>query len=86
MAALLAYLGVRSSSTVRLQAHLNGAFRTLMDEWQTERAAHIVRISELESEVRRQRGEINQHIQINQSLTHQLERVTRGRESDASGI
>lgn len=74
MAALLGFFGARFTGVAQLQAGLNDAFRTLMDEWQTERAQHIARISELESEVLRQRGAINAGIQREQSLLRLLER------------
>ena len=74
VAALLGWFGALSTRTAPQQMALNDAFRTLMDELQNERAQHIVRISELESEVIRQRGEIAQHLQIAASLQHQVDR------------
>ena len=73
--AALGWFGARYTAIAPLQTSLNDAFRTLMDEWQTERAAHIARISELEGEVLRQRGVINQGLQREQSLQHAYERL-----------
>ncbi len=72
---LLGFFGARFTATAPLQASLNDAFRSLMDEWQTERAQHIARISELEAEVLRQRGVINQHLQLQASLQHNYDRL-----------
>lgn len=58
--AVLGYLGARYTATAPLQSSLNDAFRSLTDELQTERARLIVRISELEGEIIRQRGVINE--------------------------
>lgn len=60
--ALLGYFGARFTGTAQQQTALNDAFRSLVEELQDERAHHIARISELESEVLRQRGAINNHL------------------------
>lgn len=72
--AAIGFLGSRSTAVAPLQSALNDAFRSLMDEWQAERAQHIARISELEGEVRRQRSVINQGLQREESQTRLLER------------
>ncbi len=72
---VLALFGVRYTARAPLQATLNDAFRTLMDEWQTERAQLTARILELEAMALVDRGQINQHIQISQSLQRNLEHL-----------
>lgn len=59
---LLGYFGARSTAIAPLQVAMNDAFRSVMEELQEDRARCIARISVLESEIRRQRGEINQHL------------------------
>ena len=56
--AVLGYFGVRSTRTAPLQEALNGAFTTLVDELQTDRARLVARISELESDVTSRESEI----------------------------
>ncbi len=80
LTAVLALFGVRYTARAPLQVTLNDAFRTLMNEWQSEKSRLLARISELEAEVRRQRGEINQHIQVTQSLEHRIQRMLEDRE------
>ncbi len=80
-AALLAWSAARYSQRAPLQESLNAAFRSVMDELQTERARLIARISELESdltnreaEIIRLRGEVRQHLQIQQSQHRLLDK------------
>lgn len=75
VAAALGWFGARYTAAAPLQSSLNDAFRTFMEECQNERAQHIARILELESEILRQRGEINQHLQIQASLQHNYDRL-----------
>lgn len=74
-AAALGYFAARRTAIAPLQASLNDAFRSAMASWQTERAQLIARVSELEGEVLRQRGEINNHLQIIQSQQRRIERA-----------
>lgn len=74
---VLGYFAARYTATAPLQASLNDAFRTLMDQWQERLAQLTVRNSELEAEVLRQRGVINSNIQSIDSLNRNLERKQR---------
>lgn len=71
--AVFGFFGARFTATAPLQASLNDAFRSLMEELQTQHAQDSVRILELEREVLRLRGENNQYIQVNRSATRLLE-------------
>lgn len=75
--AVLGYFGTRFSATAPLQASLNTAFRSLMEEWQSERARLTARISELEGEVLRQRGVINQGLAREGALQRRIEKMER---------
>lgn len=84
----LSYLGVQSTRTAPLQEALNGAFTSLMDELQTDRARLLARILELEAqntelhddvktregEIQRLRGEIRGNQQREDSLRRWAER------------
>ncbi len=76
--ALLGLFGVRSSQAAPLQLSVNDAFRTLIGELQEERATLIVRISELEAEVLRQRGVINQGLAREAALGRALAKLGVG--------
>jgi hypothetical protein len=71
---LLTFLGVRFSQTAPLQVAMNDAFRALMAEFQSDRLAHTVRISELEGEIQRLRGELRSSQQTEISLRHFVKR------------
>ncbi len=75
LTAVLGYLGARFTAAAPLQESLNDAFRTLMEELQSAHARAIVRASELEAEIIRQRGELRQLEQRRQSLVHFIERA-----------
>lgn len=78
VAGLLAFLGARFTATAPLQLSLNDAFRSLMDEWQVERARLTARVFELEGEVLRQRGTINQGLAREAALMRRIERMGGG--------
>lgn len=80
--AALGYFGARYTATAPLQASMNDAFRTLMDEWQTQHAQDTARILELEAEVLRQRGTINQGLQREQSMQHIIDRLRAAIDSE----
>ena len=71
---LLGWFGARYTAIAPQQMALNDAFRSLVAELQDERAVHIVRISELEGEVIRQRGEISNLLASKDALLRILER------------
>ena len=71
---LLGFFGAQFTAVARLQKTLLDASRQWVGDTQAQRARDGVRISELEAEVLRQRGEINQHIQREESLQRALER------------
>lgn len=74
MAGLLGWSAARRSSIAPLQASLNDAFRTFMAEAQDEIAAKDARISELEAEILRMRGEARQLLAVREALLRILEK------------
>lgn len=74
VAALLGWSAARFTAVAPQQMAFNDAFRSLVGELQSERAQHIVRISELESEIIRQRGVINSHLAKEDALLRILEK------------
>ncbi len=78
LVAVVGYFGARFTATAPLQVALNSAFRSLMEEWQSERARLIVRISELEGEVLRQRGVINQGLAREAAQARHIARMEEG--------
>lgn len=74
LAGLLGWFGARRSSIAPLQASLNDAFRTFMQEAQDEIASKDARILELESEIIRQRGEIRQFLAQREAFLRILEK------------
>lgn len=67
----------RFTAFAQLNKTILDASRLLVEESQTIHARDGVRILELETEVLRQRGEINQGIQRERSLQHAIERLQR---------
>lgn len=78
---LLGYFGARYTATAPLQTALNDAFRSVMAEWQLERAQHIAHISSVENDCANLRllllerdGEIRNLKSVRDALTRSLER------------
>lgn len=74
---LLGFFGAQFTAVARLQKTLLDASRQYVDQSQAQHARDGARILELEAEIIRQRGEINQHIQTKESLQHALERAAQ---------
>ncbi len=72
---LLVYFGVRRSAAAPLQASLNDAFRSLMEEFQTQHAQDIAHISEQENEIARLSGELRASQQRELSMRNLAERA-----------
>lgn len=72
---LLGFFGAQFTAVARLQKTLLDASRQWVEQLQKQRALDGARIFELEAEVLRQRGEINSHIQREESLQRALERA-----------
>lgn len=72
---LLGFFGARFTATAPLQASLNDAFRSLMDELQTEHARLSARVYELESEKLQLAGDLRQTQQREQSLLELVRRA-----------
>lgn len=72
---LLGFYGARFTATAPLQSSLNDAFRSLMEELQTQHARDIARISEQENEIARLSGELRASQQRERSMLNLTERV-----------
>lgn len=66
--AALGYFGARLTATAQLQRTLLVASRQWVEESQMQHARDIARISELETEITNQRGNLNQALQREASL------------------
>lgn len=73
---LVGFFGAQFTAVARLQKTLLDASRQWVEEAQKQHALATARISELESEVLRQRGEINQLLQKVESRDHAIERLS----------
>lgn len=73
LTAVLGFFAAQFTSVAALQKTLLDASRAYVKESQLQHARDAARIFELEAEVLRQRGVINQGIQLQQSLIRLLE-------------
>jgi hypothetical protein len=74
---VLGYFAAQSTAFAKLQKITFDASGSFLQQAQSQHSADLVRISELEGEVLRQRGEINQHIQVAASSSRAMERKQR---------
>ncbi len=72
---VVGFFGARFTAFAQLNKTILDASRGLVEEAQSIHARDGARISELEAEVLRQRGEIAQHIQKLESMERQLRRL-----------
>ncbi len=77
---LLGFFGARFTATAPLQSSLNDAFRSLMEELQTQHAHDIARISEQENEIARLSGELRASQQRERSVLNLAERAVENKE------
>lgn len=74
---VLAYFAARSSAFAQLQKTVFDASAQFVQGAQTQHAADLVRISELEAEILRQRGVVDGQIQHISSCDRMMERKQR---------